>query len=200
VLDFACGTGVLSAWLADRGAIVTGIDLSPRSLERAREVAEHAAVAVELVLGDVSELGERTFDAIAGRYALHHVDVAAVAPVLGRALRPGGTGAFLETMATNRLLAVLRRHVAGRFGVPRHGTADEHPLGDDDLAVVARAFGGTVERRVGELVFLRLFDRQILAFRSRRASKVLGKADDVLLRMGRDRLSYHQVIVIRKPA
>src|SRR5438128_283816 len=40
VLDFACGAGVTSAWLAARGADVVGIDLSPRSVERAAELAE----------------------------------------------------------------------------------------------------------------------------------------------------------------
>src|ERR671917_631988 len=38
VLDFACGAGLTSAWLAARGALVTGIDISPASVARAQEV------------------------------------------------------------------------------------------------------------------------------------------------------------------
>jgi 2-polyprenyl-3-methyl-5-hydroxy-6-metoxy-1,4-benzoquinol methylase len=38
VLDLACGWAVLSRELADRGAIVTGVELSEPLLERARAV------------------------------------------------------------------------------------------------------------------------------------------------------------------
>jgi SAM-dependent methyltransferase len=38
VLDFACGAGLTSAWLAARGASVTGIDISAASVARVRDV------------------------------------------------------------------------------------------------------------------------------------------------------------------
>src|SRR5215813_2812065 len=37
VLDAACGDGYLSRVLAERGALVTGIDLGPRLIELARQ-------------------------------------------------------------------------------------------------------------------------------------------------------------------
>ena len=40
VLDFACGTGVTSAWLAARGAKVVGVDITPESISRARQLCE----------------------------------------------------------------------------------------------------------------------------------------------------------------
>ena len=200
VLDFACGAGVGSAWLAARGAAVTGIDLSPRSLERARELAERAGVEAEFVEGGVDAVGSRVFDRLAGRFALHHVDVQAVAPQLASVLLAGGSGAFLETMGTFPVFPVLRRHVTGRVGIPRLGTDDEHPLTSVDLDVLREAFGGAVECRVGEAFFLRLFDRQVLQWRSPRASRAIGRADDALLgRLWPERWSYHQVVVVRKP-
>ena len=36
VLDVGCGTGTLSVLLAEHGCRVTGVDLSPRMVERAR--------------------------------------------------------------------------------------------------------------------------------------------------------------------
>jgi SAM-dependent methyltransferase len=200
VLDFACGAGVFSAWLADRGGAVTGVDLSVRSLERARELAEHTGSRAEFRAAGTGELRPGSFDTVAGRFALHHVDVRAVAPQLASALRPGGRAAFLETMATNPVLPFLRRHVAGRFGIPRYGTTDEHPLTAADLEAIAQAFGAPVELRLSELVFFRLFDRQVLGYRSRRASRVLDDVDDALHRLGRDRWSYHQVVTVAKPA
>src|SRR4051794_6423459 len=93
VLDFACGAGLTSAWLAARGASVTGIDISPASVARAREVVAHLGLDARFVAGDVqSALGDETFDAVVGRWALHHVDTAAVGRALSARLAPGGRG------------------------------------------------------------------------------------------------------------
>lgn len=198
-LDFACGTGVTSAWLADRGATVIGIDLSPESTARAAELCRAVGVDAGFVTGSLEsqfELG--TFDRIAGRFALHHVDVAAVAPLLADRLRPDGVAAFVETMDSNPLLRLARRHLVGRFGIPRFGTLDEHPLTQADLDVLERAFG-EVELRVPQLTFFRIFDRQVLRHRNRRASRVFGVFDDLLLRKFHARSwSYHQLLVCRQ--
>jgi SAM-dependent methyltransferase len=208
VLDFACGTGVTSAWLADRGAAVTGIDLSPRSTARAGEFCRAIGADVSFVrrrpryrfvtgpLESQHDLG--TFDRIVGRFALHHVDVAAVAPLLASRLLPGGVAAFLETMDSNPLLRLARRHLIGRFGIPRFGTLDEHPLTDADLAVLEAAFG-KLELRVPTMTFFRIFDRQVLRFRSRWASQAMGALDDLLLtRFHLDAWSYQQLLVLRR--
>jgi SAM-dependent methyltransferase len=198
VLDFACGTGITSAWLAARGARVTGIDLSPHSTARAAELCDAASVPAAFVTGPLEshpELGP--FDRIVGRFALHHVDVAAVAPLLAERLRPGGVAAFIETMDSNPVLRLARRHLVGRFGIPRFGTLDEHPLTQHDLVVLERAFGD-LDVRVPWLTFLRIFDRQVLGYRSGRATRLLGSVDDLLLRGGLESWSYHQLLVLTK--
>jgi hypothetical protein len=53
---------------------------------------------------------------------------------------------------------------------------------------------------VGRMQFLRIFDRNVLRFRRRRASALLGALDDRLARMGLGFLSYHQVVKVTKPA
>ena len=198
-LDFACGTGVTSAWLADRGAVVTGIDLSPESSARAAELCRSVGADASFVAGQIesqSRLG--TFDRIAGRFALHHVDVAAVAPLLAARLRPDGIAAFVETMDRNPVLRLARRHLVGRFGIPRFGTLDEHPLRDADLHIIEQAFG-ELGIRVPRLTFFTIFDRQILRHRSRYASRALSAMDDLLLkRFHAESWSYHQVLVCRK--
>lgn len=66
VLDVACGEGRNSVWLARRGCRVTGIDISPLALEKARRLAEDHAVTVDWQQGDIRTVdwaGAR-FDAI----------------------------------------------------------------------------------------------------------------------------------------
>lgn len=55
-LDLGCGSGIWSAELAARGWEVTGIELVPKALRRARERAREAGVDVRLIQGDVTSL------------------------------------------------------------------------------------------------------------------------------------------------
>jgi len=55
-LDVGCGSGIWSVRLVQRGWDVTGIDVVPRALRRARERARQAGVSVRLVEADVTAL------------------------------------------------------------------------------------------------------------------------------------------------
>lgn len=46
VLDVGCGPGTVTAYLADRGVDVSGVDLSPRMIEHARRLHPHCRFAV----------------------------------------------------------------------------------------------------------------------------------------------------------
>ena len=201
-LDFACGGGVTSAWLARSGAHVTGVDLSPASIRTARGVADALGFNIDLQVADVErlELPPGGFDAVVGRYALHHLDVEVMAPVLARCIAPGGTGAFLETMGLNPFLNVARDHLTGRFGVPRFGTLDEHPLKARDIVLLRRAFG-FVELHTAEYRFVSMVDRQVLRGRAPRVGRALRWIDDRLARVGPlSDWSFHQVVVTRRDA
>lgn len=200
VLDFACGAGVVTAWLAARGASVVGLDVSPASVERARELLAAAGVdGARFVVGGVSAIATvGPFDCVCGRFALHHTVVAESAPALAAALRPGGTGAFLETMGTNPMLRAARR-VTGRAGIARWGSEDEHPLVRSDLETMRGAFG-ELRLEVPRVVFFRLLDRQVLRGRSAALARACGAVDDLLGRVGLGRLGYQQLVLVRKIA
>ncbi len=199
VLDVGCGTGELSAWLAARGARVTGIDVSPASIERAGELAGALGFEISFIADGfpTPKLDGRVFDRLAGKYILHHLDLTVTAPAIARHLAPGGTAAFVETMATNPVLRLARRFLVGRFGVPRFGTLDERPLNRNDLSLLA-ATVGPVRREVAQLHFLRILDRQVLGFRQPLVSRLLGRIDDLLLALGVTGAAYHQVLVLQR--
>jgi SAM-dependent methyltransferase len=56
VLDLGCGSGIWAVKLAERGWQVTGVDLVPKALRRARQRAREADVEIRLVQGDVTRL------------------------------------------------------------------------------------------------------------------------------------------------
>jgi SAM-dependent methyltransferase len=97
VLDVACGTGVVAVTAAQRGANVTGADLTPELLERARENSQIAGVQIDWREADVEALpfANDQFDIVLSQFG--HMFAprpeVAIAEML-RVLRPGGTIAF----------------------------------------------------------------------------------------------------------
>lgn len=58
-LDLGCGEGGDAVWLAERGWAVTGVDIAPAAIERARAHAAAVGVPVDFVVGDLEDvLGE----------------------------------------------------------------------------------------------------------------------------------------------
>ncbi len=64
VLDLACGTGNVSALLAEEGFEVVGVDIAPLMIEEAKRKAEAEGREIEYLVQDaaVMDLGERQFD------------------------------------------------------------------------------------------------------------------------------------------
>jgi SAM-dependent methyltransferase len=55
-LDLGCGSGIWSVILAQRGWQVTGVDIVPKAVRRARHRSEAAGVTARFVRGDVTAL------------------------------------------------------------------------------------------------------------------------------------------------
>jgi SAM-dependent methyltransferase len=82
VLELGCGSGTAETRrLAQRFAL-TGVDISPRQVERARAAVPEA----EFVCADFTELElpPGSFDAVASFYVFNHVPRELLAPLLGR--------------------------------------------------------------------------------------------------------------------
>jgi SAM-dependent methyltransferase len=95
VLDFGCGTGLLTRSLAAPGRVVIGIDPSPTMLGYARR--QPGADAVTWIDGDhhsVEPTGDVDLAVSSGNTMMHVAEHAATVAALAAALRPGGMFAF----------------------------------------------------------------------------------------------------------
>jgi trans-aconitate methyltransferase len=88
VLDLGCGTGHLTAKIADLGADVVGLDSSPSMIAQARQNYPK----LKFVLGDARDFSfESPFDAVFSNAALHWIPEAdRVIASVARSLKPGG--------------------------------------------------------------------------------------------------------------
>ena len=152
VLDVACGTGVVALTAARLGAHVTGLDLTPPLLERAKQHATLLGVETEFTEGDVEAMPfpGASFDFVLSQFGHMFAPrpTVAVSEML-RVLKPGGTIAFSTwppELYTGQFLALM-----ARFAPPpsSEGAAPPPLWGNPEV----------VRERLGDAVRDLVFDR-----------------------------------------
>ncbi|MDM8546322.1 bifunctional 2-polyprenyl-6-hydroxyphenol methylase/3-demethylubiquinol 3-O-methyltransferase UbiG [Candidatus Venteria ishoeyi] len=104
VLDVGCGGGILSEGMAERGAIVTGIDMSEQPLEVAKLHLYESGLSVDYQHNnaeDWAELHPQQYDIVSCLEMLEHVpDPASVISACAKLVKPGGF-VFFSTINRN---------------------------------------------------------------------------------------------------
>ena len=167
VLDACCGTGDLAVAAEREGGVVTGLDFSPRMLERARRKSE----TVTWVEGDLLALpfDDGSFDAATVGFGVRNVaDLEAGLAELHRVLRPGGRLAILEithprgflrpffSLWFDRIVPLLGKILPGGKASPYLPASVRRFPGAEELAAL-------LERRGFEQVRFRLLGGTIVA-------------------------------------
>jgi SAM-dependent methyltransferase len=166
VLDVACGTGVVAITAARGGARVTGLDLTPELLARARENAALASVDVEWHEGDAESLPfpDSRFDVVLSQFGhmfAPRPDVA-IGQML-RVLKPGGTIAFSTwppELCIGRLFVQLSRYL------PPPPAFVSPPPQWGDPAIVRERLGAAVTGLVFDRATMRIPSLSPAHFRS----------------------------------
>ena len=107
------GLGCECVQLAQRGAIITGVDIAGERTELARElVRRHAPeVNIRFVTADAESLpfDDDSFDFIFSRDVLMYGDSRKMAAECTRVLKRGGRAAFMEALADHPVIRLYRR-------------------------------------------------------------------------------------------
>ncbi|HTY38835.1 MAG TPA: methyltransferase domain-containing protein [Bacteroidota bacterium] len=114
VLELGCGEGALSINLASRGLRVTGIDLSPERIARARAAAAEGGLqeSPSFAVGDLNtiQLDPEQYDCVVAHDSLHHVlRLGRLCDEVNRTLRPGGRFLVIDYVG----MGLPRRLLAG---------------------------------------------------------------------------------------
>jgi SAM-dependent methyltransferase len=152
VLDIGVGNGNAAIEAAHRGARVTGIDLTPIQIERARARCVDEQVEVDLRVGNAEHLDvpDASFDQVLSVMGVIFApDHERALAEMARAARPGGTVA-LTAWAEDGWSSCWRSRAAELLPAPLAGSPQPDAWGDpDELDRRLRAAGlaATVEMR-----------------------------------------------------
>jgi ubiquinone/menaquinone biosynthesis C-methylase UbiE len=113
VLDVACGAGAVACHAAHIAKQVTGIDLTPEMIERARGLqAEQNLANLSWQIGDVAQLPfpPNVFDVVFTRYSFHHfLRPDRVLAEMFRVCRPGGRIVVADLVLPKEKIAAYDR-------------------------------------------------------------------------------------------
>lgn len=140
VVDLGCGTGTASLAAADRGARVTGVDLTPELIELAE--SRRGDQAITWVVGDAAETGlaDSGFDAVVSNMGIIFVEPDRQVAEIARLLKPGGVLSYSSWVRAQP--NPIYDPVAAVFGAPATGFAPDQ-WGDPPVvqARLSGAFG-----------------------------------------------------------
>jgi len=116
VLELGCGAAQWSAWLARQDARVTGLDLSARQLDHARDLLRSAGTEVRLLQASAEALplGADAFDLVLSDHgAMSWADPARTLPEVARVLKPDSLLVFCTLSPLFVVCADEALHAAG---------------------------------------------------------------------------------------
>ncbi len=197
-LDYCCGTGEFSFFLAQNGANVIGIDISDVSIKLAKESADQMSLKNKpnfLVMdGENLDFEDNTFDAIICSGVLHHLDIGRAYSELARVLKQEGAIICNEPLSYNPLFQLYRKLTPQL----RTEWEKEHLLDKNKITLSGKYFDN-LEMRFYHLATLLAVPFRKFSFFPYLLT-VLETVDSVLLRLpGIKWLAWQVVFVLSKP-
>lgn len=181
VLDYCCGDGDLTIFLAENGAEAFGIDISPVSIQNAKKEAEKKGLKnASFFVMDAEKLGfdDNFFDLIICSGVLHHLNIGKAYQELFRVIKPGGKIICAEPLAYNPIFQLYRKKTPQL----RTRWEAEHILKKKDIKLAEKYFG-KVEKRFFHLFALLAVPFRNVPFIFNPLLAFLGFIDSLILRL-----------------
>lgn len=159
LLDFGCGVGRLTDWLAPQVAEVIGVDRSPVMIEEASRRCRHANVRFRLLEPGAPRWAEPSVDGVLAIWVLQHIltdeELHRAIEYLAAAARPGALIYTLDRLCREAIgeqrdsYLLLRGREEYRDALTRHGleAVSAHPVWIDERVLGSRRLTQLVERR-----------------------------------------------------
>jgi ubiquinone/menaquinone biosynthesis C-methylase UbiE len=189
VLDLGCGSGGNVVILAERGAQVVGVDISPDLVAIAQQRIRSANLRATIKVGDAYNTGlpDESVDVIFCIALIHHLDIKIARDEMWRVLRKGGMVILKEPVRFSAFYARVRNMLPAQEDISEY----EHPLTQEELSLMTQTFqvDGT---RLFRLPFVPLFSRLLPSL-----SKTAWKTSDWIIRHFPPTQAYATAIVTR---
>ncbi len=139
ILDAGCGTGALAVALAERGADVLAVDISPKliALARERHPERIGRGRLSFEVGDMLKPVAHRFDHICAMDSLIHYNAADVTKALGLLARSASSSILFTFIPRTPLLVTM--HAAGRMFPRSDRSPALRPLGETAIRKLIHA-------------------------------------------------------------
>ena len=120
ILDVGCGTGQTAAYLAEQyGAKVTGMDINPIMVEKAKNRMRKYQLPVEIIQGSIEEfpVKDGKFDFIISESVLSFVNKPKALKEIFRLLKNGGRFIANELTTNKRLSPTIEEEIKQFYGL-----------------------------------------------------------------------------------
>lgn len=182
VLDYCCGDGGFSIWLAEVGADAYGIDISPVSIQNATTEAVRKGfgdlVTFRVMDAEVTEFTDGYFDFVVVNGVLHHLDLEKAYRELARVLKPKGIVIVTEALRHNVFIHVYRKMTPHL----RTGWETEHILGKREIEMARQYFAAVEVVKFFHLATIGAVPFRNLPFFDL-MRRILGSVDSILLKV-----------------
>lgn len=140
VLDYGCGNGVHSGFLAEHASQVVGIDLSEASLEVARKVHDTRRDKVSFIKMDCEalEFPDQSFDVVLDGGTFSSLDFQKALAEITRVLKPNGQLVGIETFGHNPIANAKR--ALNRLTGKRTAWAASHIVTQKEIEALRQHF------------------------------------------------------------
>lgn len=198
VLDYGCGDGTSSVFLAKHGIEVVGIEISSVRVQNSKELAEKEGVkgstSFFLMDAENTTFPDNYFDGILCAGVLHHLAIESAFKEMARILKPEGSIICNEPLAYNPIFQLYRKltpHLRSEWEM-------EHILTRRDINL-AKNYFGKMETKFFHLSTLLAVPLRNLPFFNFVLS-ILEKIDSIILKIpGFKWWAWQIIFILSKP-